>query len=47
LHSRFDAAKEVVNVELASFAVDVMDVVENIDLSPEGQKMAVYGNDLF
>lgn len=40
LHSRFDAAKEVANVELASLAGDVMDVVEKIDSSPEGQTMA-------
>lgn len=40
LHSRFDAAKEVVNVELASLAGDVMDVVEKIDSSPEEQTMA-------
>ncbi|KAK9270754.1 hypothetical protein L1049_026337 [Liquidambar formosana] len=40
LHSRFDAAKEVVNVELASFAGDGMDVLQKNDLNPEGQKMA-------
>ncbi|XP_057988769.1 probable serine/threonine protein kinase IRE4 isoform X2 [Hevea brasiliensis] len=33
LHSRFDAAKELVNAELASFAGDVMDVLEKIDSS--------------
>ncbi|KAG8654673.1 probable serine/threonine protein kinase IRE4 isoform X3 [Manihot esculenta] len=33
LHSRFDAAKEVVNVELASFAGEVVDVLEKIDSS--------------
>ncbi|XP_035541728.1 probable serine/threonine protein kinase IRE4 isoform X3 [Juglans regia] len=40
LHSRFDAAKEVVNVELASFSGDVLDVFDKIDSSPEGETMA-------
>lgn len=40
LHSRFDAAKEVVNVELASFAGDVTDVIKKIESSSEGQTMA-------
>ena len=41
LHSRFDAAKEVVDTELATFAGDVMDVLQTIDSSsPEGRKMA-------
>lgn len=40
LHSRFDATKEVVNVELASFAVDVIDVVEKVDSSSEEQTAA-------
>ncbi|KAM7258107.1 hypothetical protein ACFE04_013848 [Oxalis oulophora] len=41
LHSRFDTAKEVVNVELTSFAGDVMDVIENLDSSfVEGKNMA-------
>ncbi|XWS25738.1 hypothetical protein CRYUN_Cryun27aG0093300 [Craigia yunnanensis] len=41
LHSRFDAAKEVVDTELATFAGDVMDVLQTIDSSsPEGLKMA-------
>ncbi|XP_015576027.2 probable serine/threonine protein kinase IRE4 isoform X1 [Ricinus communis] len=40
-HSRFDAAKEVVNAELASFARDAMDVLEIIDSSlQEELKMA-------
>ncbi|KAK6245388.1 hypothetical protein SCA6_008478 [Theobroma cacao] len=42
LHSRFDAAKEVVNAELATFAGDVMDLLDTIESSsPEGRKMAV------
>ncbi|XP_050233224.1 probable serine/threonine protein kinase IRE4 isoform X2 [Mercurialis annua] len=41
LHSRFDAAKEVVNAELASFAGDAMEVLEKIDSSlQEELKMA-------
>ncbi|KAJ8762244.1 hypothetical protein K2173_007400 [Erythroxylum novogranatense] len=41
LRARFDAAKEVVNAELASFAGEVIDVLENIDASlEEEQKMA-------
>lgn len=41
LHSRFDAAKEVVDTELATFARDVIDVLQTIDSSsPEGWKMA-------
>ncbi|KAL1100100.1 hypothetical protein V6Z11_D05G207200 [Gossypium hirsutum] len=41
LHSRFDAAKEVVDTELATFAGDVMDVLQTIDSSSqEGRKMA-------
>ncbi|KAG7941678.1 hypothetical protein I3843_16G056600 [Carya illinoinensis] len=40
LHSRFDAAKEVVNVELASFSGDVLDVFDKIDSSLEGETMA-------
>ncbi|XP_021890428.1 LOW QUALITY PROTEIN: probable serine/threonine protein kinase IRE4 [Carica papaya] len=40
LHSRFDAAKEIVNVELAGFAGDVVDVIEKTDSSySEEQKM--------
>ncbi|KAI9200017.1 hypothetical protein LWI28_001562 [Acer negundo] len=40
LHSKFDAAKEVVNSELASFSIDVMDVLEKMDSSfSEGHKM--------
>ncbi|XVF36132.1 hypothetical protein REPUB_Repub19eG0032100 [Reevesia pubescens] len=41
LHSRFDAAKEVVDSQLATFAGDVMDVLQTMDSScPEGRKMA-------
>ncbi|KAL4281265.1 hypothetical protein GQ457_03G038930 [Hibiscus cannabinus] len=41
LHSRFDAAKETIDTELATFAADVMDVLQTIDSSsPEGPKMA-------
>ncbi|OMO75069.1 hypothetical protein COLO4_26341 [Corchorus olitorius] len=41
LHSRFDAAKEVVDAELATFAGDVMDALETIgSSSPKGRKMA-------
>lgn len=40
LHSRFDAAKEVVNVELASFLGDVLDAFDKIDSSLEGETMA-------
>ncbi|XVE69918.1 hypothetical protein DITRI_Ditri10aG0029900 [Diplodiscus trichospermus] len=41
LHSRFDAAKEVVDKELATFSGEVMDVLQSIDSSsPEGHKMA-------
>ncbi|KAK8642446.1 hypothetical protein V6N13_011789 [Hibiscus sabdariffa] len=41
LHSRFDAAKEVVDMELATFETDVMDVLQTIDSSlPECRKMA-------
>ncbi|GAY43113.1 hypothetical protein CUMW_072050 [Citrus unshiu] len=40
LHSRFDAAKEVVNSELATFAEDVMNVLEKMDSpSLEGKEM--------
>ncbi|RVX15173.1 putative serine/threonine protein kinase IRE4 [Vitis vinifera] len=39
LHSRFDAAKEVVNVELSSLTGDIMDALQRNDSSP-GQKMA-------
>ncbi|KAH9758651.1 putative serine/threonine protein kinase IRE4 [Citrus sinensis] len=40
LHSRFDAAKEVVNSELATFAKDVMNVLEKMDSpSSEGKEM--------
>lgn len=39
-HSRFDAAKKVVDAELAGFAEDVVDVLQKNDLNPEGQKMA-------
>ncbi|KAL5780460.1 hypothetical protein ACOSQ2_011197 [Xanthoceras sorbifolium] len=40
LHSRFDAAKKVVNSELASFARDVMNVLEKMDSSfSEGHEM--------
>ncbi|KAK3231583.1 hypothetical protein Dsin_003464 [Dipteronia sinensis] len=40
LHSKFDAAKEVVNSELASFSGDVMNVLEKMDSSfSEGHKM--------
>ncbi|ESR48200.1 hypothetical protein CICLE_v10003473mg [Citrus x clementina] len=40
LHSRFDAAKEVVNSELATFAKDVMNVLEKMDSpSLEGKEM--------
>ncbi|KAK8678473.1 hypothetical protein V6N13_143971 [Hibiscus sabdariffa] len=31
LHSRFDAAKEVIDTELATFAADVMDVLQSSD----------------
>ncbi|KAJ4833940.1 hypothetical protein Tsubulata_016646 [Turnera subulata] len=42
LHSRFDAAKEVVNAELSSFARDAMDALDKIDFPlQEEQKMAV------
>ncbi|KAA8537649.1 hypothetical protein F0562_027257 [Nyssa sinensis] len=41
LRSRFDAAKEVVNAELAYFDGEVMEVLQKNDSSsPEGQKMA-------
>ncbi|KAJ0024658.1 hypothetical protein Pint_08928 [Pistacia integerrima] len=41
LHSRFDAAKEVVNTELATFATDVRNVLEKMDSTfSEGQDMA-------
>uniref|UniRef100_A0A2P2JRE8 non-specific serine/threonine protein kinase n=1 Tax=Rhizophora mucronata TaxID=61149 RepID=A0A2P2JRE8_RHIMU len=41
LHSRFEAARQLVNSELASFARDVMEVLEEIDPSLlEEQKMA-------
>ncbi|KAF8406405.1 hypothetical protein HHK36_008492 [Tetracentron sinense] len=41
LNSRFDAAKEVVNAELANFVREVMDVLERNDSSsPKGQKVA-------
>lgn len=40
LHSRFDAAKEVVNSELATFAKDVMNVLEKMESSfSEGKEM--------
>lgn len=40
LHSRFDAAKEAVNSELATFAKDVMNVLEKMDSpSSEGKEM--------
>ncbi|XP_059638103.1 probable serine/threonine protein kinase IRE4 isoform X2 [Cornus florida] len=45
LRTRFDAAKEAVNAELAYFAGELMEVLrENDSLSPEGQKMT---QDLF
>ncbi|CAI0436200.1 unnamed protein product [Linum tenue] len=34
-HSRFDAAEELAKVELATFAADVMDILDNIDPSLE------------
>ncbi|XVE94740.1 hypothetical protein REPUB_Repub02eG0035200 [Reevesia pubescens] len=41
LHSRFDSAKEVVDTELATFAGDVINVLQTIDSSPpEGHKIA-------
>uniref|UniRef100_A0A5B7BF23 non-specific serine/threonine protein kinase n=1 Tax=Davidia involucrata TaxID=16924 RepID=A0A5B7BF23_DAVIN len=41
LRSRFDAAKEAVNTELACFAGEVMEILQNNDSSsPEEQKMA-------
>lgn len=38
MHSRFDAAKEVVNVELSSLTGDIMDELQKNDKSP-GQEM--------
>ncbi|XP_043687798.1 probable serine/threonine protein kinase IRE4 isoform X2 [Telopea speciosissima] len=40
LHSRFDTAKEVVNVELANFAGDLVDILERKgSSSPKGHKV--------
>ncbi|PIN08864.1 Microtubule-associated serine/threonine kinase [Handroanthus impetiginosus] len=41
LRSRFDAAKEVVNIELGSFSREMLDVLQKVDsLTPDEYKMA-------
>ncbi|XP_027091413.2 probable serine/threonine protein kinase IRE4 isoform X1 [Coffea arabica] len=40
LHSRFDAAKEVVNTELDCFSKELMEILQDDSLSQEGHRMA-------